>query len=100
MCPSVGKLQDFNLTFFFELSFNLFSDFRQRQTFAGVILGALLHEAPASLFVVVGAVVAGVEVVQVGGHLGLQLVLDQESVHAAVEELGSEAVVPRKIYKS
>ena len=40
------------------------------------------------------------EVVQVGGHLGLQLVLDQESVHAAVEELGSEAVVPRKIYKS
>jgi hypothetical protein len=35
-----------------------------------------------------------VEVVEVGRHLGLELVLDQEGLHAAVEEAGAEAVVP------
>jgi hypothetical protein len=49
----------------------------------------------ALLLVVECAVVAGVEVVEVGGHLGLQLVLHQEGLHATVKETRPEAVIPK-----
>ena len=44
-------------------------------------------------FVVVGPVIAGVEVVEVGRHLRLQLVLDKKGFHTSVEEPRSEAIV-------
>lgn len=46
------------------------------------------------LLVVERAVVARVEVVEVGGNLGLEFILYQKGVHASVEEPRPEAVVP------
>ncbi len=37
------------------------------------------------------------EVIKVGCNLGLKFVLDQEGVHAAVEEPGAEAIISKKI---
>ena len=52
--------------------------------------------SPQGLFLELSGVVVGVDVVQVGGHLGPQLLLDEEHLHAAVEEFGAEAVLPVK----
>ena len=46
-------------------------------------------------FVVVGPVIAGVEVVEVSRHLRLQLVLDKKGFHASVEEPRSKAIVSK-----
>ena len=51
---------------------------------------------PPGLFLELSGVVVGVDVVQVRGHLGPQLLLDEEHLHAAVEEFGAEAVLPVK----
>ncbi len=48
------------------------------------------------LHFVVRAEVVGVDVVEVAGHLVLQLLLHQQHLHAAVEELGAETVLPVK----